>query len=122
MEKRIGNLSRRELLKLFGVSVGASLAGQAAWPRKIQAQSNKVTPRKTARNVIFIQNCGAMSPPETMDFKQTKYTAKDLDIQKLTPEWNISKTLFPNYQNWLTKASVVRSMLGVPLVHFPAQY
>jgi len=29
MLERIGNLSRRELLKLFGISVGTSLAGEA---------------------------------------------------------------------------------------------
>jgi len=29
MQKRIRDLSRRELLKLFGISVGASIAGQA---------------------------------------------------------------------------------------------
>jgi len=82
MRERIANLSRRELLKLFGISVGTSLAGEAAWPRKIQAQSRKVTPRKNVRNVIFIQNCGAMSPPECLDFKETRYTAKDLEAKR----------------------------------------
>ena len=38
MRKTIENLSRRELLKLFGVGVGATIADPAAWPRNIQAQ------------------------------------------------------------------------------------
>src|SRR5207253_11073348 len=100
MRERIGNLSRRELLKLFGVSMGASLAGEAAWPRKIQAQSRKVTPRKNVRNVLFIQNCGAMSPPECLDFKETKFTAKDLDIQTVNTDFVICNTVYPNYQQW----------------------
>ena len=122
MRERIGNLSRRELLKLFGISVGTSLAGEAAWPRKIQAQSRKVTPRKNVRNVLFIQNCGAMSPPECLDFKDTKYTAKDLDIQTVNSDFVVSKTIFPNYQKWAPRASLVRSMYENSLVHSSAQY
>ena len=96
--------------------------GPAAWPIKVQAQSKKVTPRKNVRNVIVIQNCGAMSPHETLDFKETKWTAKDLDIQKVNSDFFISKTLFPNYQKWAPRASLVRSMRENSLVHFPAQY
>jgi len=81
--RKISDLSRRELLKLFGISVGAGMMNPVVWPRNVQAQSKKVTPRKTARNVIYIQNCGAMSQHETLDFKETKYTAPDLDIRRL---------------------------------------
>src|SRR5262247_1226741 len=108
MHKRIEDLSRRELLKLFGLTVGATLGGQAAWPLKVRAQSGKVTPRKNVRNVIVIQNSGAMSPPETLDFKETKWTAKDLDIQKINSDFLISKTIFPNYEKWASRASLVR--------------
>ena len=104
MRERLGNLSRRELLKLFGVSVGATLAGEVSWPRELRAQSSKVTPRGTARNCIFIQNCGAMSPQETLDFKESKYTAKDLEIQKVNSDFSLSKTLFPNQEVWAPKA------------------
>ena len=122
MQNRIGDMNRRELLKLVGLSVGGTLGAQAAWPLKVRAQSSKVTPRKNVRNVIVIQNCGAMSPPETLDFKETKFTAKDLDIQKVTSDLYLSKTLFPNYQKWAPRASLVRSMSENGLVHFPAQY
>jgi hypothetical protein len=107
---------------LFGVSVGAAIMDPAAWPRQVQAQSNKVTPRKTARNIIYIQNCGAMSQHETLDFKETKWTAKDLDIQKLNSDFLISKTIFPNYEKWAPKAALVRSMYENSLVHFSGQY
>src|SRR5437867_13134050 len=107
MRERIANLSRRELLKLFGISVGTSLAGEAAWPRKIQAHARKVTPRKNVRNVIFIQNCGAMRPPERLDFHETKYTAKHLDIKQVNSDFVISNTIFPNYEKWAPKAALV---------------
>jgi len=122
MREGIKNLSRRELLKLAGITLGATIADSAAWPRKIQAQSRKVTPRKNARNVLVIQNCGAMSPPEALDFHETKWTAKDLDIQKVNSDFNISKTLFPNYEKWAPRASLVRSMSENGLVHFVAWY
>ena len=122
MRERIGNLSRRELLKLFGVSVGASLVGQTALPGNLQGQSAKVTPRKNVRHVIFIQNCGAMSPPETLDYQETKFTAKDLDMQKVNPDFSISKAVFPHYERWAPKAALVRSMYENSLVHFSAQY
>ena len=122
MIDRIANLSRRDLLKLFGVSVGATMAGSAGWPLKLQAQSKKVTPRKNVRNVLVIQNCGAMSPQECLDFKDTRYTAKDLDIQKINSDFSISKTIFPNYEKWAPRASLVRSTYENALVHFSAQY
>jgi hypothetical protein len=121
MRKKIGNLSRRELLKLFGLSVGATIANPAAWPQKVRAQG-RVTPRKNTRNVIVIQNCGAMSPPETLDYQETRYTAKDLEMQKVSSDFAISKTIFPNYQKWAPRASLVRSMAVNNLVHFSAQY
>jgi hypothetical protein len=122
MIKRIKDLSRRELLKLFGVSVGAAIVDPAAWPRKVHAQSRKIAPRKNARNVIFFQNCGAMSPPECLDFKETKFTAKDLNIENVNPDFKISRTIFPEYEKWAPKASLVRSMYENSLVHFSAQY
>jgi Protein of unknown function (DUF1501) len=122
MQKRIEDLSRRELLKLFGMTVGATLGGQAAWPLKLRAQSSKVTPRKNVRNVIVIQNSGAMSPPETLDFKETKWTAKDLDIRKVNSDFYLSKTLFPNYEKWAPRATLVRSMYENGLIHFVGQY
>src|ERR1043165_9715719 len=122
MRERIANLSRRDLLKLFGITVGATMAGSAAGPLNLQAQSKKVTPRKNVRNVVVIQSCGAMSPQECLDFKDTKYTAKDLDIQKVNSDFSISKTIFPNFEKWAPRASLVRTTYENALVHFSAQY
>jgi len=121
---RVKDLSRRELLKLFGVTVGGSLVGSAGFPLKIQAQSKKVTPRKNVRNIVFVQNCGAMSPPECLDFHESKFTAKDLNIEYCNgnKDFPISRTIFPNYEKWAPKAALVRSMYENSLVHFSAQY
>src|SRR4026208_553603 len=115
---RVANLSRRELLKFFGITVGATMANSAAWPFKVQAQSSKVTPRNNVRNVLVIQNCGAMSPQECLDFKDTRFTAKDLDIQKVNSEFSISKPISPNYERGAPGATLVRSTYENSLVHF----
>lgn len=122
MREPIRNLSRRELLKLFGVGVGATLGGQSLLPLKVQAQSSKITPRGTARHVIVIQNCGAMSPADTLDLKETKYTPKDFDVQKVGPDFYIPKTIFPNYEVWTPHAVPVRTFYENLPVHFTAQY
>ena len=54
MRERLWDLSRRDLLKLFGISVGAGILDPAVWPRNIQAQSKKVTPRRSARNLLIL--------------------------------------------------------------------
>jgi len=124
--KRIEEMSRRELLKVFGVGVGAAIMDPAVWPKQVQAQSKKITPRGTARNVIFIQNCGAMSQWETWDFRPTKWTetfpGKDLDPQKVNSDFQICKTLFPQYDKWAPKASLVRTLWENSLVHFTGMY
>ena len=105
---RVKDLSRRELLKLFGVTVGGSLVGSAGFPLNVQAQSKKVTPRKNVRNVVFFQNCGAMSPPECLDFHESKFTAKDLNLENVNgnKDFQISRTIFPfSVKRQLTSSS-----------------
>lgn len=124
MRQRLRDLSRRDLLKLFGITMGATIADQIAMPKKIKAaQGAKITPRKTARHVIVIQNGGAPSPWEVFDFKETKWTAKDLNIEKINSDLSLSRTLFPRgIDVWGKQATIVRTMRGGALVHFPAQY
>src|SRR2546427_10912371 len=63
-----------------------------------------------------------MSPPECLDFKETRFTAKDLDIQTVNSDFVISKTVFPNYEKWAPRATLVRSFYENSLVHSSAQY
>lgn len=114
-------MQRRDLLKLGGMAVATTFADHIVWPLEIRG-AGKVTPRRTARNCIVIQLPGAISPPDTWDFKETKDTPKDLDVQKVTSDLYLSKTLFPNHAVWAPRAGFVRSMRANELVHFTGQY
>ncbi len=122
-KKGIRDLSRRELMKLFGVSVAGTLAGgHLASPHKVSAQSRGVTPRGTVRNCIVIQVCGAMSPQETLDFKEMKDKPDDFKPVKVNADFTISESLFPRWREWAPKAALVRSFSENALVHVPALY
>jgi hypothetical protein len=115
------NIDRRELLRTLS---GITFAGIAAGPLtslKVRA-AGKVNPRGTARNCIFIALNGAISHVDCWDFKDTRYTPAGFDMQQVTPELLLSKTLFPNCQEWGPKVSLVRSMKAAELVHFNGQY
>lgn len=121
MGKQFSGLNRRDLLKLGGMTLASTFSERVIWPLKVSA-AGKVTPRRNARSVIFIELPGAISTPDCWDFKETKSTPKDFDIQKATSDLYLSKTLFPNHSYWAPKASFVRSMRGQELVHFLGQY
>src|ERR1043166_9244276 len=113
--------TRRDMLKLGGMALAATWLDGVAAPLKVSAAA-KADPRNNARFVIFMELPGAISPMDCWDFKQTKDTPKDLDIQKVSADLNLSKTLFPNYADWAPRASFVRSMRAPELVHFTGQY
>lgn len=113
--------TRRDLLKLGGMALAANALGAAGWPLKVSAAGN-ARPRGNARFVIFIELPGAISPPDCWDFKETKHTPNDLDPQRVSSDLHIPKTLFPNYKEWIDRASFVRSMRAPELVHFTGQY
>lgn len=115
-------MRRRDLLKMGSAAVASAWAAdRIVWPHKVSA-SGESKPRGTARYAIFIELPGAISPMECWDFKETQYTPNDLDVQKLASDLHISKTLFPNYMDWVPKTSFVRSMRANELVHFTGQY
>jgi hypothetical protein len=114
-------IDRRELLKLSGLASAATIVEQTLRPLKVKA-AGKANPRGTARNCIYIALNGAISQADCWDFKQTRYTPTDFDMQQLTPELSLSKTLFPTGAEWAPKVSFVRSMKASELVHFTGQY
>lgn len=113
--------TRRDMLKLGGMALAGTAMSQFVSPLKIRA-SGKANPRGNARFVIFIELPGAISPPDCWDLKETKDTPNDLDVQKVTSDLYLSRTLFPNAQDWAPRASFVRSMRAPELVHFTGQY
>src|SRR5438094_4644282 len=116
------NVARREVLKWRGMALTGAMAG-VSMPLKVQAQA-KTKPLGTARNAIFIQMTGAMSQMDCWDFKETKWTPKDLDVQKVWGDLYLSKTLFGRLitSKQMQNISFVRSMKAKELVHFNGQY
>src|SRR5688572_19213561 len=96
MDRKLMNLapSRRDVLKWGGLALAGTCMDRLVWPLKVRA-AGKATPRGTARNCIFIEMGGAISQMDTWDFKQTRWTPKDLDVQKISSDVALSKTLFP---------------------------
>ena len=113
--------TRRDVLKFGGMALAATAADQIGWPKLVSA-SPQASPRGTARNCIFIELPGAISPMECWDLKETRETPKDLDIRKVTSDLYMSKTLFPNYADWAPRTTFVRSMRAPELAHFIGQY
>lgn len=112
---------RRDVLKWGAAALAAAAVGEAIVPLKVKA-AGKSKPRGAARNCIVIMMGGAMSQADTWDFKETRYTPKDLNVQKFTSDISLSKTLFPYASEYVDKIALVRSMRANEMIHFIGQY
>ena len=120
--KRLNTLpTRRDLLKGAGLAVAGSMLNGLSGPLNVSAQG-KVTPRNTARNVIYLEMSGRISQADTFDYKEQWNQPKDLDVRKINSELNLSKTLFPQLSDRMDKISIVRSLRAAELVHFNGEY
>ncbi len=113
--------TRREVLRWGGLALAGTSLDHLVWPIEIHANGNS-EPRGTARNCIFIEMGGAISPMDCWDFKETRYTPKDLDMVQLKSDLAISRTLFPELHKEMDKVALVRSMRAPELIHFNGQY
>jgi uncharacterized protein (DUF1501 family) len=112
---------RRDLLKFGGL--GLALASvDVPWQAHASSTDRKVTPRGSARNVLYFEISGAISHVEGFDFKETAGTPKDLDIRKLRDDLYLSRRLFPKLEKHIDKFAILRSMLSHEEVHFRGQY
>jgi uncharacterized protein (DUF1501 family) len=114
-------MNRREVLKWGSAALTAACFGEIIAPPKLKARG-KANPRGTARNCIIIMMGGAISQADCWDFKETRYTPKDLDVQKFTSDISLSKTLFPRAAEYVNKIALVRSMRANEMIHFIGQY
>ena len=88
------DLNRRDLLRrLGGITLAPTLLEQTLAPLNLRA-AGKVTPRGTARNVIFIALNGAISQVDCWDFKETRFTPADLKVSEVRKGLYLAKTLF----------------------------
>jgi uncharacterized protein (DUF1501 family) len=114
--------ARRELLQYGGLGlVGATV--DAVWPLRVKAASkNKVTPRGTARNVIYYEFSGAISHVDGFDFKENPSTPRDFDVRRLPSGIHLPHALLPRTGTAMDKICVVRSLRSHEQVHFRGQY
>src|SRR5213594_4058290 len=110
-------MDRRELLKWGGAALAAAYLGEVISPPKARA-AGKANPRGTARNCIIIMMGGAISNVDCWDFKETRHTPKDINVQKFTSDISLSKTLFPRAAEYVDKVALVRSVRANEMIHF----
>lgn len=111
--------TRRDALRLGGLGL-ACAAADGFLPQRVAAGS-KVTPRGTARNVLFYEINGAISHLESWDFKENAGTPKDLDVTKHRDGLYLSGKLFPNFKRHIDKFAILRTLLSHEEVHFRGQ-
>jgi hypothetical protein len=123
MDRRLTDLlpTRRDAVKWGGVALASSWVDGLVWPLDVRAQGS-ATPRGTARNCIFIELGGAISPMDTWDFKETRWTPKDLDVTEVSKGLYLSRALFPQLVGRMDKVGLVRSLQAPELIHFNGQY
>ena len=114
--------SRRDVLRWGGVALASTWVDGLVWPLDIRASGAAVTPRGTAKNVIFIELGGAISPMDCWDFKETRWTPQDLDVTEVSKGLYLSRTLFPQLSKEMHRVGLVRSMQAPELIHFNGQY
>lgn len=114
--------TRRDLLQFGGLGI-AGAAAHGLWPLQVSASTgSKVTPRGTARNVIFYEISGAISHVDCFDFKENPDTQKDFDIRTLKNGVHLSHFLFPRIEKVMDKVALLRSLRTHEQVHFRGQY
>ncbi len=89
-------------------------------PRQVSASSS-VTPRGSAKNVLFYEINGAISHLESWDFKENAGTPPDLDVTQQRDGLYLSQKLFPSFREHIDKFAIVRSLLSHEEVHFRGQ-
>ena len=110
------DLSRRGFLRLGTSGLVASWflnSPAAAWA----ATSAAVTPKGTARNVIFIFLVGAPSQVDTWDLKEGAWTPSDFAPTSFGSGLRFPAGLMPNLANRVSDLAFVRSLKAGALVH-----
>jgi hypothetical protein len=118
--RNIISISRREFLRIGGISlVGGYLnAFQTINVRAAQ----KVQPKATARQVLFLNLDGGMSQVDSLDVKEGAWTPNYFDIRSYKNDLKLPSGIFKNLPEVLDKITVVRSMSAWDVVHGRAQY
>jgi hypothetical protein len=119
-ERNIPFLTRRELLRVGGVSLVGGFLG-AFRPLNVRAQ-HRVELAGSARQVLFINIDGGMSQIDTLDAREGKWTPGYFDIRSFPNDLKLPYGLFKNLPDVLDRITVVRSLAAWDAVHGRAQY
>jgi hypothetical protein len=118
-ERHCSALARRELLRVGGVTLVGGFLRQFA-PVNVFAQ-RRVTPKATARQVLFVNIEGGMSQIDTLDAREGAWTPA-FDIRRLANGVCLPYGLWANVAGVLDKVTIVRSLGAWDAVHGRAQY
>jgi hypothetical protein len=102
-------LTRRELFRVGGVTVGGYFLMPALGPGNVQAKA-RVEPRGSAEICIFLLLKGGPSQLETFDVKEGPWTPPDLDVRTIAPGLRMPVGLLPGLAERRGKFAIVRSM------------
>lgn len=109
MNSHIPRLTRRDVFRVGGVTVGSYCLSPTMAPRVVQAKE-RVEPRGGADVCIFLMLKGGPSQLETFDVKEGSWTPPDLDVQTVTPGLRMPMGLLPKLAKRHEKYAIIRSM------------
>jgi hypothetical protein len=125
-------INRRELARLGALSiVGGALAPLSLSAPRANAWSfGSAPPRRTARQVLFINLEGGLSQLDSFDAKEGSWTPADFDIRSLSDAGDralklpvgVLPRLAEKISNTSSKVGIVRSLAAWDAVHGRAQY
>jgi len=114
-------LTRREALRIGGVSMGAYWFLPLLQPTQVRAAS-KVKPRGSARFCIFVMLDGGQSHIDAWDLKEGSWTPRDFEVKEIQPGVKWPMALYPRLARQLDRFSLLRSVESWDSVHGRAQY
>ena len=114
-------LTRREVFRVGGCALSAYWFLPLLKPLNAQAQE-KVTPRGSARFVIFVMLDGGQSHVDGWDLKEGKWTPPDFDVREIQSGVKWPMALYPRLASQLNRIALVRSVEAWDSVHGRAQY
>ena len=116
----VPTLTRRRLLNIGGITLTGGFLNTFA-PMNVRAEE-KVQPKATAKQVLFINLDGGMSQVDTLDAREGNWTPPDFDIRTAPNGIRMPYGLMGNIAGVLDKITVVRSLGAWDAVHGRAQY
>src|SRR5258705_5621447 len=119
LTNHLPHLTRRELLRIGGLSlVGGFL--NAFRSNNVWA-TERISPRATARQVLFVNLEGGMSQVDSLDAKENPSTPNYFEIKQFG-DLKLPSGIMKNLPSVLDKITVVRSLAAWDAVHGRAQY